>query len=64
MNKLIKIYNWIDKEMLFDGWYEVKTEEQKQSIIQIMDAGLIPDCEFKSDYSEFRKSKLAYQVLF
>ena len=63
MNKLIKIYNWIDKEMYFDRWYEVKTEEQKQSIIKTMDAGRIPDCEFKADYSEFRKSKLAYEVL-
>lgn len=63
MNKLIKIYNWIDQEMHFDKWYQVKTEEQKQAIIKIMDSGLIPDCEFKADYSEFRKSKLAFQLL-
>ncbi len=57
-----KIYEWIDQEMKFDTWYPVKTEEQKQSIIQIISSGLIPDCEFNHDYTEFRKSKAAYET--
>ncbi len=59
---LNKIYDWIDKEMKFDQWYPVKTEEQKQFIIQIMQSGFIPDCEFNADYTEFRKSKVAYET--
>jgi hypothetical protein len=55
------IYEWIDQEMKFDTWYPVKTEEQKQSIIQILQSGLFPDCEFNNDYTQFRKSKEAYE---
>ena len=63
MNELLEIFNWIDKEMKFDTWYKVESETQKNKVIQIMDTGLIPDCEFNSDYSEFRKSKLAYETI-
>lgn len=61
MKSLIEILIWIDKEMKFDTWYKIESEEQKTKIHQIMDSGLIPDCEFNADYSEFRKSKLAYE---
>ncbi len=59
MKQLIEILCWIDQEMNFDTWYKVESKDQKTKIIQIMDSGLIPDCEFNADYSEFRKSKLA-----
>ena len=48
--------------MSFDVWYQVKTAEQKQTIIQLIDSKLLPDCEFNSDYSKFRKTKLAYEL--
>ncbi len=60
---LKKIYTWIDKEMEFDQWYKVKNKEQIQVIKHIMDTGLIPDCEFNSDHTQFRKSKLAYETI-
>ena len=59
-----RIFTWIDQEMKFDTWYPVKTEEQKQSIIQIINSRLIPDCEFNTDYTEFRKSKATYETFF
>jgi hypothetical protein len=62
MDKLIDIFSWIDKEMKFDTWYKVESEAQKNKIIRIMEAGLIPDCEFNADYTEFRKSKLAFET--
>jgi len=62
MNKLIEIFDWMDQEMKFDVWYKVESEEQKAKITQILDAGLISDCEFNADYSEFRKSKLAFET--
>ncbi len=63
MDELIEIYYWIDKEMKFDTWYKVESEAQKNKIIQIMNTGLIPDCEFNVDFSEFRKSKLAFETI-
>ncbi len=63
MDKIIEIYYWIDKEMKFDTWYKVESEAQKNKIIRIMDAGLTPDCEFNTDYSEFRKSRLAFETI-
>jgi len=63
MKKLFEIFTWIDKEMEFDKWYRVESEEQKAKIIQIMDAELIPDCEFNADYSEFRKSLFANEII-
>jgi len=63
MNELIEVFNWIDKEMKFDTWYKVESETQKNKIIQLMDTDLICDCEFKADYSEFRKSKLAFETI-
>lgn len=63
MDELIEIYYWIDKEMKFDTWYKVESEAQKNKIIQIMDADIIPDCEFNADFSEFRKSKLAFETI-
>ena len=62
MDKLIEIFSWIDKEMKFDTWYKVESEAQKNKIILIMDAGLIPDCEFNADYTEFRKLKIAFET--
>lgn len=59
MTDLFEILNWIDQRMPFDTWYNVESDTQKQKIIQLMDTDLIPDCEFNSDYSKFRKSKLA-----
>jgi len=64
MTELFKIYTWIDREMKFDKWYKIESEEQKQIIQQIMDSELIPDCEFNLDYSSFRKSQLAYDLQF
>ena len=62
--KTTKVLTWIDTQMKFDTWYNVKTEEQKQTIINLMDADFLPDCEFNSDYTKFRKSKLANDTLF
>lgn len=59
MTDLLEILNWIDAKMPFDTWHNVESEKQKQKIIQLMDSGLIPDCEFNSDYSKFRKSETA-----
>lgn len=58
------IFEWIDKEMKFDFWYKVKTEKQKNTIIKLMDSGLITDCEFNDDYTKFRKSKTANELLY
>ncbi|MFN8258125.1 MAG: hypothetical protein U0W24_20720 [Bacteroidales bacterium] len=63
MTKLFKIYSWIDQEMKFDNWYKVESEEQKRIILEIMATGLIPDCEFNSTYSEFRKSRFAFNLI-
>ena len=48
--------------MSFDTWYNVKSEAQKQAIIELFDAGFIPDCEFNADYTKFRKVKIAYEM--
>lgn len=64
MTKLFKIYSWIDQEMKFDHWYKVESEEQKLLIHQVMDSGLIPDCEFNIDSTKFRKLKLAIETFY
>ena len=55
MNKTDKILNYIDHHMQYDKWYNVKSEEQKQSLLQLMQANFLPDCEFNNDYTKFRK---------
>lgn len=56
-----KILTWIDKEMKFDTWYNVKSIEQKEAIKDLMDAKFLPDCIFNEDYSKFKKSKEEYE---
>ncbi len=60
---LKEIYIWIDREMEFDVWYNVKNQEQIKAIKHIMDTGLIPDCEFNSAFTQLRKSKMAYDTI-
>ena len=62
IKQLNRILNWIDKEMNFNVWYNVNSKEQKQAIIILMDTDFIPDCEFNSDYTKFRKSRLAFDL--
>jgi len=57
----IKTLNWIDQEMKFDKWYKVKSKEQIQTIKDMMDASLLPDCIFNKDYSKFKKSEDDYK---
>lgn len=64
MTNLFDIFTWIDTKMKYDTWYKVASEDQKTKIIQIMDSGLIPDCEFNADYSEFRKSSVTFYYIF
>ncbi len=62
MTTQLKIFIWIDQKMKFDHWYKVESVEQKLIIHQILDSGFIPDCEFNSTFTEFRKSKLAIDL--
>lgn len=64
MKELIDIFEWIANDMKFDTWYQVQSETQKLKIIQLMISGLIPDCEFNSDYTQFRKCNLAFSLFF
>ncbi|NOZ36020.1 MAG: hypothetical protein GXO80_12070 [Chlorobi bacterium] len=57
-----KILEWIDKEMKFDKWYNVKSEEQIKAIKELMDAKFLPDCVFNEDYTKFKKSKAGYDM--
>ncbi len=57
----IKILNWIDKEMKFDTWYNVKSNEQTEAIKDLMDANFLPDCIFNEDYTKFKKSREDYE---
>jgi len=56
-----KILNWIDKDMKFDTWYKVKSDEQIEAIKELMDANFLPDCIFNDDYTKFKKSKFDYE---
>ena len=56
-----KTLNWIDKEMKFDTWYNVKSDEQIETIKDLMDAKFLPDCIFNEDYTKFKKSKEDYE---
>ncbi len=53
--KLREILTWIDCEMEYDIFYNVKSDMQKKCIIRLMDSGFLPDCEFSKDYLRFRK---------
>ncbi|MEN8123007.1 MAG: hypothetical protein ABFS35_21890 [Bacteroidota bacterium] len=59
-----KIYKWIINSMVVEKWYKITTEGQKLSIIELIDMELIPDCEFNSDYSRFRKVILNFVSVF
>ncbi|MCP4179146.1 MAG: hypothetical protein GY756_15405 [bacterium] len=56
--KLREILTWIDCEMEYDIFYNVKSDKQKRSIIHLMDSGFLPDCEFSRDYLRFRKVRV------
>ncbi len=60
MQNTLSILDKIDKNMSFDVWYNIKSDKQKEVLLKLMTAGLLPDCEFNKDYSKFRKVKTAY----
>jgi hypothetical protein len=48
--------------MQYDKWYNVKSEQQKQTLKELMQADFLPDCEFNNNYTKFRKVKMANDI--
>jgi hypothetical protein len=59
-----KILNWIDEDMKFDKWYNVKSDEQVEAIKDLMRAGFLPDCVFNDEFSKFKKVTAYYEYHF
>ena len=57
MPNYLNILTWIDEEMEFDKWYNVKNDDQLEAIKDLMQAGFLPDCVFNDDFTQFKKSK-------
>ena len=64
MPNYINILTWIDEEMEFDKWYNVKNDEQLEAIKDLMQAGFLPDCVLNDDHSMFKKVKAYYDFHF
>jgi len=49
-----KIWSGFDK-LNVNQWYRVKSNKQKEALIDWINTGAFPDAEFNADYTKFRR---------
>jgi hypothetical protein len=60
LQRLETMLTWIRESMIWERWYDVKTDDAFFAIETLMTEGLIPECEFDSKQLKFRKVDLDF----